>query len=99
MGRRKKGTLPSYHDKQSGQAYVWLNGKQVLLGKHGTPASWAAYHRTCLNAALARSAIWGSACSVSFSRVGMASLAAGPIMPRAVMASRWIAVTLSSPID
>ncbi len=30
--------------------------------------------RTCRNAAFARSAIWGSSCSVSFSSVGMACL-------------------------
>jgi len=46
MARPKRGTIPGYRrHKQSGQAYVNLSGRQVLLGPHGSPASWRAYHR------------------------------------------------------
>ena len=49
---------------------------QIL--QHFRPTEGRYLPRTCLNAALARAAIWESSCSVSFSKVGMASLAAGP---------------------
>jgi len=42
---RPKST-PSYcHHKKSGQAYVTIDGKQIPLGRHGTPESRAAYDR------------------------------------------------------
>ncbi len=44
MGRRKKGEPPAYRlHKASGLAYVILDGREVYLGKHGTPESHASY--------------------------------------------------------
>jgi len=41
-----KNTPPGYlHHKASGQAYVWLNGREHYLGKYGSPESRAAYQR------------------------------------------------------
>lgn len=46
MPRLKSNAAPSYRlHKQSGQALVTLNGKDILLGKHDTPASREAYDR------------------------------------------------------
>src|SRR5580765_4044571 len=46
MPRLKDNEIPSYRlHKQSGQAVVTLNGKDVLLGKHGSAASKAEYRR------------------------------------------------------
>ena len=40
MPRRKKGTPPSYClHRQSGRAFVRLNGRQIMLGKHGSQES------------------------------------------------------------
>lgn len=45
-GRRAKGAPPPYlHHKGIGQAYCTLGGKQILLGKHGSKESRAAYKR------------------------------------------------------
>ncbi len=33
--------------KNSGQARVWLHGKQVYLGRYNSPESFAAYERIC----------------------------------------------------
>ena len=46
MPTLKENQVPSYRlHKQSGQAIVTLNGKDILLGSHGTAASKAEYHR------------------------------------------------------
>ena len=46
MPKLREGQLPSYRlHKQSGQAIVTLNGKDVLLGTHGSPASKSMYRR------------------------------------------------------
>lgn len=43
---RLKHSPPSYsHHKGSGQAYVWLNGREHYLGRHGSAESHAAYER------------------------------------------------------
>jgi integrase len=43
---RLKSNPPGYcHHKASGQAYVWLNGRERYLGKYGSPESRAAYQR------------------------------------------------------
>jgi integrase len=52
MSRRRSFSDPSYRlHKQSGQAVVTLpddmgGRRDVLLGKHGTPESWAKYYQT-----------------------------------------------------
>src|SRR5687768_9797519 len=46
MPKLKDNQFPSYRlHKQSGQAVVTLNGKDVLLGAHDTPDSRAKYDR------------------------------------------------------
>lgn len=43
---RLKNTPPAYaHHRGSGQAYVWLSGREHYLGKHGSPESYANYQR------------------------------------------------------
>ena len=45
--KRTRKTVPSYRlHKASENAYVELGGKRIYLGKHGTPESREAYHRT-----------------------------------------------------
>jgi hypothetical protein len=46
MPKLKEGQLPSYRlHKQSGQAIVSLNGRDFLLGEHGSAASKQEYRR------------------------------------------------------
>ena len=46
MPRTKKGTPPRYCEhKQSGQAFVLLNGRQIMLGEYGSGESRAEYRR------------------------------------------------------
>ncbi len=46
MTRRTKPRVPSYRlHKPSGRAVVRLDGRDVYLGKYGTPESQTAYHR------------------------------------------------------
>ena len=46
MPKLKDNQVPSYRlHKQSGQAVVTLNGRDILLGKHGSAASKAEYRR------------------------------------------------------
>jgi hypothetical protein len=47
MPKLPENRVPSYRlHRQSGQAIVTLNGKDILLGAHGTAASRAEYNRT-----------------------------------------------------
>lgn len=41
---RPKSMQPGYRFHVSGQARVTLDGRDYLLGKHGSPESWAKYH-------------------------------------------------------
>ena len=46
MPRLSPSAVPSYRlHKQSGQALVTLNGRDVLLGKHDSPDSRQEYNR------------------------------------------------------
>ena len=46
MPKLKANQVPSYRlHKQSGQAIVTLNGRGILLGRHGSAASKSEYRR------------------------------------------------------
>jgi len=46
MPKLRDNAVPSYRlHKQSGNAIITLNGKDIILGPHGTPASKAEYRR------------------------------------------------------
>lgn len=54
MGR-PKNNKPSYLEhKQSGQARVRINGRDVYLGPYGSPESWQKYHQLMLDHAAGR---------------------------------------------
>jgi hypothetical protein len=49
MPRRQNGQPPPYcKHRQSSRAYVRFNGRQIMLGEYGTPASRARYSRLLL---------------------------------------------------